>query len=141
MNINKKLFKSDAEEFRTNFYLYNTSGRKNQATKIFNCYFVSSSPNYIEWKFHEELYSSCIEELTFAINKALDNPDSQIFDRFIYLSMIILEKAFYGEITEYQDRVIYPKMDDSKNDECGDSFEKSVFYKELKNDLSNISIF
>jgi len=129
------LFRSEAEEFRTNFYLYTTSGRKNQAAKIFYCYFSQSSPNYIEWKFSEELYSSCIEDLKKVVGRALDNPDPQIFDRFIYLSMIILEKAFYGEITEYQDKAIYPRIDDMKNDECGDSFERSVFYKELKNDI------
>ncbi|ORX83315.1 hypothetical protein BCR32DRAFT_292055 [Anaeromyces robustus] len=129
------LFRSEAEEFRTNFYLYNSSGRKNQATKIYNCYFVSSSPNYIEWKFSEELYSSCIEDLTYHIYKELDNPTPQIYDRYIYLSMVILEKAFYGELTEYQDRSTFPKSDDTKTEETGESFEKSVFYKELKNDI------
>jgi len=129
------LFRSEAEEFRTNFYLYNSSGRKNQATKIYNCYFVPSSPNYIEWKFSEDLYSSCIDDLNYFIYKELDCPDSRIFDRFIYLSMIVLEKAFYGELSEYQDRPSFPKTDDTNLDESGESFEKSVFYKELKNDI------
>jgi len=51
--------------------------------------------------------------------------------------MIILEKAFYGELSEYQDRAFYPKIDNSELDESGESFEKSIFYKELKNDISN----
>jgi len=129
------LFRSEAEEFRTNYYLYNSSGRKNQATKIYNCYFVQASPNYIEWKFSEEQYSSCINDLNYFVYRELDNPDSQIFDRFIFLSMIILEKAFYGELPEYQDRAFYPRLDNSELDESGESFEKSVFYKELKNDI------
>ncbi len=121
--------------------MYNSSGRKNQATKIYNCYFVQTSPNYIEWKFSEELYSTCINDLNYFIYRELDNPDSQIFDRFIYLSMIILEKAFYGELTEYQDRPVFPKIENSTSDESGESFEKSIFYKELKNDISNYYIF
>ncbi|ORX53382.1 hypothetical protein BCR36DRAFT_349264 [Piromyces finnis] len=131
------LFRSEAEEFRTNYYLYNTSGRKNQATKIYNCYFVPSSPNYIEWRFVEDIYSSCLEDLNYFVYRELDCPDPQIFDRFIYLSMIILEKAFYGELTEYVDRSVYPRIDidDSRIDETGESFEKSIFYKELKNDI------
>ena len=68
--------------------------------------------------------------------RELDNPDSQIFDRFIFLSMIILEKAFYGELTEYQNRAVFPKIDDPSLDESGVSFEKSIFYKELRNDIS-----
>ena len=50
--------------------------------------------------------------------------------------MIVLEKAFYGELTEYQDRPVFPKSDNAKSDESGDSFEQSIFYKELKNDIS-----
>jgi len=33
------LFRSEAEEFRTKYYLYNTSGRGNQAVRIYNSYF------------------------------------------------------------------------------------------------------
>lgn len=70
-----------------------------------------------------------------------DNPANTIFDDLLFLSMLIMEKAFYGEYSyKIQHQLESKKEKKTKNSSSLESFENSVFYQELVNDSVNNSL-
>jgi len=71
----------------------------------------------------------------------LDSGTSLLFDDYLFFSMLIMEKIFYGEDIISMNGNDFKKDKKNKNSSSNgqpiiESFENSVFYQEMINDSS-----
>ncbi|ORX61018.1 hypothetical protein BCR36DRAFT_394165 [Piromyces finnis] len=130
------LFYIDGDNFRMNYPYIGSLARKQQALKIYEDYFVTLSDSYIDWKYF--MNNIPVNRLLKILKNQIDLGTGEMYSNFLFLAMLLMEKAFYGEDI-FSNEVKKEKEKKNKNSTLNsppiiNSFENSVFYQEMVND-------